>query len=139
MKVVLDTGVLLQMASAGTRSPLFVLWESRRFDVYLSTEMVSELLDVLSRRKIQQFIRPASSRRFVDLLLNRAIFLQPALDFPRSRDPKDDKVVATAVAADADYLITLDKDLYDDADLVAALAERGIEVIRPAPFQTLYY
>jgi predicted nucleic acid-binding protein len=46
-------------------------------------------------------------------------------------------VIATAVAAPADYLITIDKDLYDDPALVAALAEQGIQVMQPGPFQIL--
>jgi len=71
------------------------------------------------------------------LLAERAIFVQTATQFPHSRDPDDDKVIATAVAAQADYLITIDKDLYDDPTLVAALAERGIQVMQPGPFQIL--
>ncbi len=43
-------------------------------------------------------------------------------------------VIATAVAAHADYLITVDKDLYDDANLVAALADLGIQVTQPGNF-----
>jgi predicted nucleic acid-binding protein len=44
--------------------------------------------------------------------------------------------VATAVAAKANYLISVDKDLYDDATLVTTLAEQGIQVVQPGRFQT---
>lgn len=139
MNVVIDTSVLLKMASTGTRSPLFTFWQSQQFDLYLSPEILSELEDVLSRPKIQRFLPPRSGKRFLALLVERAIFVQPSLDFPRSRDPKDDKVVATAVAANATYLITVDKDLYDDANLVAVLAnEYRIQVLTPAHFQILF-
>jgi len=127
------------MAMAGNRSPLFIFWQARRFNLYLSLEMLAELEDVLSRPKIQRFVRPTSGKRFLALLVKRAVFIQPAKSFPRSRDPNDDKVVATAVAAKADYLITIDKELYDDATLVAALAELGIQVLQPGRFQTLLH
>jgi uncharacterized protein len=137
MNIVIDTSVLLQMAAAGARSPLFALWQSRQFDLYLSPQILSELEDTFSRPKIQRFIRPTTGKHFLQLLVERAIFVQPAATFPHSRDPNDDKILATAVAANADYLVTLDKDLYDDPALVAALAEKGIQVLQPGPFQTL--
>lgn len=62
------------------------------------------------------------------------MFVTPAQAYPHCRDPQDDMVIATAVAAHADYLITVDKDLYDDANLVAALADLGIQVTQPGNF-----
>jgi uncharacterized protein len=135
MNLVIDTGVLLKMAGAGIHSPLFAAWQAHRFDLYLSHEMLSELEDVFSRPHIQKFVHPNSGQRFLTLLAERAIFVQPATQFPHSRDPDDDQVIATAVAAHVDYLITVDKDLYDDPTLVTALAERGIQVMQPGPFQ----
>lgn len=137
MNIVVDTGVLLQMAAAGDRSPLFALWQARSFDLYLSVALLSELEDVLSRPNIQKFVRPASGKQFLAFLVERAILVQPAADFPRSRDPNDDNVVATAVAAHADYLITIDKDLYDDAALATTLAGYGIQVVQPGRFHAL--
>jgi uncharacterized protein len=132
MNVVIDTGVLLKMAAAGAHSPLFVSWQAHHFGLYLSHEMLSELEYVLSRPNVQKFVHPNSGQRFLTLLTERAIFVQPAAQFSHSRDPDDDKVIATAVAARADYLITVDKDLYDDPTLVATLAEEGIQVKREA-------
>ena len=137
MIVVVDTSVLLKMAAARTRSPLFASWQARHFDLYLSVEMLAELEDVLSRPKIQKFVHSSVGEHFLKLLVDRAIFILPARRFPHSRDPDDDKVVATAVAAKANYLITVDKDLYDDAALVKNLAEQGIQVVQPGHFQTL--
>jgi uncharacterized protein len=137
MNVVIDTGVLLKIAAAGVHSPLFASWQAHHFDLYLSHEMLSELEEVLSRPKVQKFVHANSGQRFLTLLAERAIFVQPAAHFPHSRDPDDDKVIATAVAAPADYLITVDKDLYDDPALVAALAKQGIQVMQPGPFQIL--
>ncbi|HRQ38027.1 MAG TPA: putative toxin-antitoxin system toxin component, PIN family [Chloroflexota bacterium] len=137
MIVVIDTNVLLKMAATGIRSPLFTSWQARQFDLYLSVEMLAELEEVLSRPKIQKFVPPTVGKQFLRLVVERAVFVPMAHTFPHSRDSGDDKVVATAVAAKADYLITVDKDLYDDATLVPSLAEQGIQVVQPGRFQTL--
>ena len=46
----------------------------------------------------------------------------------------DDAVVATAVTARPCYLVTADRDLYHDADLVAALRDLEVRVVRPGEF-----
>ena len=47
------------------------------------------------------------------------------------RDPNDDAIVACAVAAGADYLVTRDK------DLLSIKAHQGIAVISPEAFLAL--
>ena len=65
----------------------------------------------------------------------KSVFVIPAADFPRCRDPKDDMVIATAVAARAEYIVTTDLDLLDDADLSRRLqAAWHIRVVEPAEF-----
>jgi predicted nucleic acid-binding protein len=68
------------------------------------------------------------------LLRASAFRVAPAAQFPRCRDPKDDVVIATAVAARPCYLVTADRDLYDDADLVAALRALEVTVVRAGEF-----
>jgi len=65
-------------------------------------------------------------------LWTRACVVEPALEFPRCRDPKDDDVIATAVVDCPCYLLTADRDLYDDADLATALHNLEIYVYAPA-------
>jgi len=134
MNVVIDTNVLLRMAANPTDSLLFIAWLKSRFYLILSAEMLHELQSVFSRPKIQRFVRPHRAREFLRNLEAQAIFVVPAQEYPRCRDPKDDMVVATAVAAQANYLITTDKDLTDDPQLVAALAQLAIQVITPVQF-----
>jgi uncharacterized protein len=137
MRVVIDTNVLLQMAAAGTKSPLLVFWQARQFDLYLSHEIVNELKALLSRPKIQRFVSQTSGKQFLDLLGERAVFVIPATNYPRCRDADDDMVIATAVAAQADYLITIDKDIYDDSDLANELSAYAIKTLTPGRFQSL--
>jgi predicted nucleic acid-binding protein len=47
------------------------------------------------------------------------------------RDPDDTVVVAAAIAAGADAIVTGDQDLLDDEALVAWLRHRGLDVLSP--------
>lgn len=126
MNVVIDTNVLLKMAMSGRKLPLFVAWRARRFDLVLSEDILRELEGVLTRDKMKRFIRPSIVPRFLAVLRDRAVFVEPASDYPHCRDPKDNMVIATAVAAD--------KDLYDDPDLVEAVRKMDTTILPPALF-----
>ena len=134
MNVVIDTNVLVKMAASGKQEPLFVAWRNRQFDLYLSLPIFKELEDVLSRPKMQRFVRPDTAARFLSELQRKAIFVDTADEHPHCRDRKDDMVIATAVSAKADFLITIDKDLYDDPDFVTTMHKLGIQVVLPPVF-----
>ncbi len=134
MEVVIDTNTLIRMASHGLDAPLFDAWHKRQSDVVFSKEIIAELEDVLNRPTIQRFIPRRRSQRFLAYIQKRALFVELAAEFPHCRDAKDDMVIATAVAAQASYLITADKDLYDDPDLLHAMRQLGTRIVPPAEF-----
>lgn len=51
---------------------------------------------------------------------------------PIIRDPDDAPVVEAALSGGADAIVSGDRDLLDDLELVAWLGERGIEVLTPS-------
>jgi predicted nucleic acid-binding protein len=57
--------------------------------------------------------------------------------YSHCRDPKDDVVIATAVAACPCHLVTAGRDLYDDAELVATLRDREVYVVQASEFLAL--
>ena len=135
MIAVIDTNHLLRLAAAYQRSPLFAAWQARRFVLAMSRPLLAEFEDVLPRKKTQRFLSVELGQWFMALVISRAVFVSPATDFPRCRDSKDDMVIATAIAAHADYIVTTDLDLLDDADLSRRLqAEWHIRVVEPAEF-----
>jgi putative PIN family toxin of toxin-antitoxin system len=134
IRAVVDTNLLLRMAAGDIHLPLYAAWRERRFTLVLSAEMLSEFTDVISRPKVVRFLRPMRAQGFVALLRNLSLFVSPASDFPPCRDPGDDVVVATAVAACPCYLVTADRDLYDDPNLVAALGDLEVHVVRAPEF-----
>ena len=135
MIAVIDTNHLLRIAAASERSPLFAAWMNRRFALVASTPIMVELASVIPRKKTQRFLPEDRGQWLIETLQARAVFVTPAADFPHCRDPKEDMIVATAIAAHADYIVTTDRDLLDDAELRARLRDEwNIRVAEPAEF-----
>ena len=135
MIAVIDTNHLLRIAAAYQRSPLFAAWMNRRFILALSEPIMAELASVIPRKKTQRFLPEARGRWLIAMLQARAAFVTPATDFPHCRDPKDDMIIATAIAARADFIVTTDRDLLGDANLTARLRDEWhIDVVEPSEF-----
>ena len=92
---------------------LFDEWE--RYGLVVSLPILREVLDVITRPELVAKYRGLAERhirRVLSLLANATIVL-PATLPPVCRDPKDDKFIATAVAANASFLVSEDLDLLD--------------------------
>ena len=88
--------------------------------------LIAELADVLSRRKLTRAIH-ASGKSVAALVAEYQGFVhlvQPrALRRPASRDPDDDAVIACALAARADLIVS------GDEDLLVLETYRGIRIV----------
>src|SRR5688572_5740759 len=90
-----------------------IFQHGRAYTLIISPPVVEEILDVLHRpeltRRFRSLVGLDVARVIAILDHAEAVELQ---DVPAvSRDPKDDKFLATAVAARADYVVTEDNDL----------------------------
>ncbi len=137
-RAVIDTNVLLA-ACYGRRawqSPLLTAWRDGHFDWVTSEVLLAEFLEVAARPEQRLRIRAGVAAELDRLLRLRALMVTPlaASDCPPCRDADDVIVIATALAAQADYVVTLDGDLLDDPALSHALAEHGVQVVRPFDF-----
>ena len=112
MRIVLDTNQLVWALARPPELATFVMaWASARFTVVCSDDLLDEYEQVLSRAYIHKLIYPESLRAFRNCLVD-AIDLIELRAFPSiCRDPDDDKVIATAVQGEADYLLTADADI----------------------------
>ncbi len=120
-KVVFDTNLLVS-AFLTRHYPGGVSTELLRFayqgtvELYLSADIVAEVLETLSRNPRTQTsyqYSPQMAEQFCSDLLDFAIMVDdpPALSGAVPRDPDDDVIIACAVGAGAEYLVTRDKDL----------------------------
>ena len=85
-----------------------------RIRLVTSPELLGELESVLSRNRIRELIHPDEGAALLDAIRYKAEILPPLGDIPSySRDPKDDKFVACAIAGRVADLITVDRDLLE--------------------------
>lgn len=109
-------------------------WRGGEFDLVVSPRLLEELEAVLMRPKFQAAVSEEDAREYVDSLAREAFLVSDPEDVPSvTPDPEDDYLVALAVAAGADAIVSGDSDLTELEDppvlvltprrLVARLAE----------------
>ena len=129
MRITLDTN---QLVRALMRPPqlatLIMAWETRRFVVVGSPELLDEYERVLTYPTIAALIQPELLQAFWSHLVHD-IELVTLPNIPRvCRDPDDDKVLATALHGNVQFLITADEDLRTP-EVQRLLREAEIEVL----------
>jgi putative PIN family toxin of toxin-antitoxin system len=129
--VVIDTVVFVRSLLNPHSAPGRVIFaHADEYRLILSAPIVREILEVLQRPEITskiQFVAGMDTRRVLDLLSQAEIVELSSI--PQvSRDPKDDKFLATAVAGEADYVISEDRDLLDLGEY------QGIKIVDVATF-----
>jgi putative PIN family toxin of toxin-antitoxin system len=120
-RVVIDANVLASAAAGHPDSPsrrLFDAVTARKIEVTLCERTLDELARALERPYFEKRVTAAERRRY-DLTLRIVCELLPTPTAPAEvlRDPKDDYLVALAVTASAEAIITGDKDLLEHAGL----------------------
>jgi putative PIN family toxin of toxin-antitoxin system len=138
--------IFLQAAvsDAGPAAALLRLVDQEVVSLYVSEEILAEIRDVLARPKLR-LKNPRFTDEHVESLLLRIMMKGSVLtNIPRhfnyDRDPKDEKYLNLAVEAQADFLISRDRDLLDlrrdDTLENAALRalNPGLLVVDPAEF-----
>ncbi len=132
---VIDLTEMVRMAMQRCEySPVFMAWEARMFVWVISQQMLHEFREVTDRPRLRRLIRLMVRDAIFDALQTRAFIVEPATDFPPCRDPKDNIVIATAVAAAPCFLVTSAQDLYADPELTARLDALGVEVVQTGEF-----
>ena len=116
-RVVFDTSTLVSAALRPDSFPSQALHAALRFcDVCASEETLAELKKVMGRAKFRPYLSDELRREFV-AMLERHIRLYTVrdevcfADYPTCRDPKDNKFLALAFAAEADAIVSSDEDL----------------------------
>jgi len=112
MRLVVDTNIFTSvLIRPGETLSTFIDYIDRYATILYSAETLTELVNVLRRRKFHAYTTPEEVAEFVRWIIATGE-LVAVTDVPAvSRDPKDDKFIALAVAGRADYLVSGDKDL----------------------------
>lgn len=137
MIVVLDANVIISgLISYGepTTSPAHLLhrWINRKFSLHLSVPLLSEVIRTLESPYFRDRILLDRRTEFIALLRRESTFVSLTAQVSgRATHPEDDLILATVVSANAEYLVTGDRQLLKLGEY------EGVKIVSPADFLAL--
>ncbi|MEG5172375.1 putative toxin-antitoxin system toxin component, PIN family [Microcoleus sp. B3-D7] len=110
MRVVIDTNILVSAAIAGRKPATIITWVINQpdYEWVVSEEILAEYQNVLSRRKLK--LTDVQKERWLNLIQGSTKLIDVSIEIDFPRDQKDAKFIACALSANADFLITGDRD-----------------------------
>ena len=126
MRILLDTNILVAglLTPKGPPGQLVRAWLQGRFTLVTSAEQLGELARVFRYPRLAKRIDSVQARDFLE---NIEVLAVVATDLPtitRSPDPADNVILATAVAGEAEAVVSGDK-----AHVVALGEVEGIPIL----------
>lgn len=132
MRLVLDTNVLVSALLLPDSTPRKALDRALNSGtVLLSDGTLTELYQVLTRRRLRRYIDVHDIRSFLAAFVREAQWVEVNLQLSVCRDPKDNKFLELAVSGSANYVIT------GDSDLLVLNPFQGITILSPRSFLEL--
>jgi uncharacterized protein len=136
MRVVIDTNVWLSALLWGGQPGLIIeLIEQKQIQAISSENILTELTDILQKPKLQKrldrLIITADEIVIIAKRLMTLVVIEEIV-IPELRDPKDEMVLATAIAGDAQAVISGDK------DLLVLHPYRNISILLPQKFLSTF-
>lgn len=116
MRVVLDTNVVVSaLLWGGTPYRLIQAASAGEIELFASAVLLDELRHTLARPHLAARLaqQPSSVAQAIDFYGQLVGHVAPRAIAPTSRDPDDDHVLACALAAQAQLIVSGDNDLLD--------------------------
>jgi len=114
-RVVIDTNVWLSALLWGGQPSLIIqLIEKKQIQAISSENILAELTDILQKPKLQKRLNQLKFSADEVVIVAKRLMILVVIEeviIPKLRDPKDQMVLATAIAGDAQIVISGDKDL----------------------------
>lgn len=131
MRVILDTNILLSglISPVGLPAQLLQAWLDRRFTLISHPIKIDEFREVTKRDKIRVFVKSFEAGRLANQILALAEMPARLPSVSRSRDPRDDFLLALCEVGKADWLVTGDKE-----DLLALSSHGTTAIVTAARF-----
>ena len=83
------------------------------FQLVISTELIEEIHDVVSRPKLAKYYTSENVNMLMKYMKDFSLSFELGNIPSRCRDPKDDYLLELALVSDADFLVIGDKDLLE--------------------------
>lgn len=130
--IVIDASSVVGAALKANSIPWEALVRIRGHDrIAMSNDVAAEIRIVLRRPKFARVITEDRINDIEAMLFAEAAWFDPAASVADCRDPNDNKYLELALAANAGFLISSDK------DLLALHPWRGIRILTPAQYLVL--
>lgn len=117
MRVILDTNLLVSylLTHRGPIQQILDVHLARQdFTLLICVTLLEELERVLQYDKLRRFVNDENRMRFIALIASLGELVDIPDDIPSIlRDPKDDYLIACALAGNADFIVSGDKDLLE--------------------------
>ena len=136
IRVVIDTNVWLSALLWGGQPSLIIeLIEQKQIQAISSENILTELTDILQkpklRKRLDRLIITADEIVIIAKRLMTLVVIEEIV-IPELRDPKDQMVLATAIAGDAQVVIS------GDRDLLVLHPYRNISILLPQEFLSTF-
>ena len=128
-RFVIDTNVFVSyLLSKNSKPRQAVIQAMRTGYILISENLISELSEVLDRKKFDQYVDLETRQDFIYSLSDEGLMIYPDGKITACRDPKDNMILELAVSGNADCIITGDK------DLLILKKFRSIPIVTPDKF-----
>jgi uncharacterized protein len=130
--IVLDTNIYVSgFAFKDSITAKALKKATENYQLVFSEQTWAELLDVINRPKFNKYLNELTRFATLRNLKEDAIFIEPTETITDCRDPKDNKFLELAVAANADFIVT------GDLDLLILHPFRNIAILKSGEFLNL--
>lgn len=111
MRVVLDTNILISaLITKGTPpDALYRAWLRGDIELVTSAAQIAEFARMLARPRIRRLVDADEANALVESIATRAVVLDILPEVDISPDPADNPILATAIAGNADFIVSGDK------------------------------
>lgn len=109
ISAVLDTNVLASGTVSTMNAPGQILnaWRNSQFILVTSEHIITELRQVFQKPYFQKYITSDQIKAFIDLLWNESLVSPITIKISgKTTHPEDDLMLAAAVSAKANFLVT---------------------------------
>jgi len=112
MKIILDANIWISFLFGKQLQSVSLLLTNPNVKVYVSPNLIAELLDVLSRPKVSKYISEESIEAMWEVMREHCEVIEgyPTVEAP-IRDVKDLYILSMAKVIPVDFIVTGDKDL----------------------------
>jgi len=111
VRIVLDTNILIAALITKDTPPdrLYQAWLNSEFGLVTSTAQMAEVATVLARPRLRRYLDADEAAAILENIDTRAIILDDPPNVDLSPDPKDNPILAAAIAGKADLIVSGDK------------------------------